>query len=259
MNPRTLILRLLATVAIALTALSAQAAELRVLAADPVRDVVTQIAAEFTQQTGTPVHFTFGSVRAIKNKVEAHARADVIVLTPPVLDELMFSEVVTLGTRAHLGREGLGVAMKAGVTAPDVATLDALRKALLLADTVAVCNPKTTVTGVQTANLLRRLGIADVVRAQTRVLAGESKLLDFLGKGKGTELGIAPIGAILAKGKAGVQLVGPLPKDLQSYTTYTAGVVQPSHAPKEARAFLAALTSPQAHRRFAAAGFEAAP
>jgi molybdate transport system substrate-binding protein len=259
MNPRAASLRLLAATAIGVWAIGAQAAELRVLAADPVRDVATQIAAEFTQQTGTPVKFTFASVRAIKVRLDARERADVIILTPSVLDELMFSNVVGVGRRDSLGREGLGVVMKAGVKAPDLSTPDALRLALLSAERIAVCNPKSTVTGVQTANLLRRLGIADVVRARTRVLAGANEMMAFLGKGQGTDLGIAPIPAIHAREKMGVQLAAPLPKDLQSYTTYTVAIVQTTRAPKAAEAFLAALTSPQARQRFAAAGFESVP
>jgi len=125
------------------------------------------------------------------------------------------------GTRADLAKVGVGVVVKSDAPLPDISTDEAFKRALLSAKSVAYIDPKAGgSSGIYVDGLLKRLGIADAIQAKAVLVQGGA-VADHVADGE-AEIGVHQISEILPV--AGVTLVGPLPADIQNYTTYAAGV-----------------------------------
>ena len=159
------------------------------------------------------------------------------------------------GSRTDLAKTGVGVMVKAGAPVPDISTVDAFRRALLAAKSVAFIDPKAGgSSGIYVEGLLARLGIADQINAKA-VLVHGGAVADYVAKGE-AEIGIHQISEILPV--AGVTLVGPLPAEIQNFTVYSAGVGAAAKDNAAARAFIGFLAGPQALPIVKAKGMEPA-
>jgi molybdate transport system substrate-binding protein len=237
----------------------ARAAELHLLAAGSVRPILADWAAEYRRESGAEVRITFGAMGPLKAKLNAGEPADVAILTPVVIEELAKAGKVRAETRVNLGRVGVGVAAKAGGARPDLSTPAAFRQALLAAPVLAYGDPKLTSSGAYFAQLLDQLGLAEQVRAKSRLLPDGYDVMEFIAKGSGGELGVTQISEVQANAALGVQMIGPLPGDLQHYTVYAAVLTARTAQPEAAQALIRALTAPPMRARFAAGGFEPVP
>jgi len=223
----------------------AQAAEVRVLSAGAVRAIVTDLAEEFRRETGHTVALAFGTVGAIRQKLTAGESADVVIMSDVAIDEMTRQGAVIPGTRTDIARTGMGIAVREGAPKPDISTPEALTQTLRAARSLVYVDPAQGGTsGIHFAGVLERLGIAEAVKAKTRLVPG----------GYPAELVAHQISEIVPV--KGVALVGPLPKDLQKITTYSAGLAARSAVPEAARAFIAFLARPAFKSRFAAAGLD---
>jgi molybdate transport system substrate-binding protein len=149
-----------------------------------------------------------------------------------------------------IARVGIGVAVNEKAPSPDISTVEAFRRTLLAAKSVVYIDPKVGTSGKHVAEVLARLGIADEVNAKAKLGQG-GYIVEPVGRGE-IELGIHQISEILPV--KGVKLVGPLPAELQKYTTYVAAPVKATALTAE---FIAYLTGPEARARLAAAGYSA--
>ena len=245
--------------AILLLALPARGAELHVLAAGAVQAAVAKLVTTFEGQTGHTVKVTYSTVGDLVAKTEAGQPVDVIVVTPPTLTSLEGKGLVRPGTQAKVGSVGAAVAVRAGVTAPDVSTPEALRATLLAARSVIYADPTKASTGIHFARVIERLGIAEAVNAKAHIVPTGIVGMEDLAKdtGAGLVVGITQVTEILPN--PGVKLVGPLPGDLQNITTYAAALGAKPVELAAAEAFLAWLTNPLGRQTFATAGFDVAP
>jgi len=232
---------------------AAQAAEVKVLSAGAVRGIVTDLAQAFQRETGHTVTLTFGTVGVVRQKLTAGEAADVVIMTDAAIDEMAQKGAVTRGTRADLARTGIGVGVRDGAPRPDIATPEALKRTLLETKSLVYVDPAQGGTsGIHFAAVLQRLGIAEAVKGKTLLVPG-GYAAEKVAKGE-AELVVHQISEILPV--KGVTLVGPLPKDLQKITTYSAGLTTRSAAPEAARAFIAFVTRPAFKAKFAAAGLD---
>jgi molybdate transport system substrate-binding protein len=159
----------------------------------------------------------------------------VVVVTPAALDNLAKKGKVADGTNAVLARVGVGVMVKDGAPRPDVSTVDAFKKAVLAAKTVAYIDPASGgSSGIYVDRLLQKLGIAEEVKPKARLKKG-GHVSDFVVSGE-AELGIHQISEIVTV--KGVTLVGPLPADIQNYTTYAGGVAAAARDSEAAKALI---------------------
>lgn len=229
------------------------AAELRVLSAGAVEPALVVLASAFHRDTGHQVAITFATAPALRSKVNAGEAADVLFAPPAVIDDLVRAGKVLAEDRAVIGRVGVGVAVRAGAPAPDISTLEALKQAVLRAD-LLVYNEAST--GIYFARLLERLGIAGDVMGKTTRYRDGAAVLEHIIKGTGNEIGIGAITEMMAYTSKGLTLVGPLPAEIQNYTTYTASVMAGANSPEVARGFIRYLASPSAKPTFAAVGIE---
>jgi molybdate transport system substrate-binding protein len=246
MLKQVLVLSLLAL----LVAISpALAVEINVLSVQAIEPGLVVAVDTFRKQTGTNVKITFATAPEIRRRVEAGETTDVVIAPPAVLDDLAKFGKVDGTARVPVGRVGVGVVIREGAPKPDVSTTDALKRAVLDADSV-IYNRASS--GLFVEGLLQRLGLAEQIQAKTKRYAG-TDMIEPLIKGKGKEIGFMPVAEILHFRGRGLQLVGPLPADIQNYTSYAA---EPASKSEVARAFVRFLGSPVAKGIFVVAGIE---
>jgi molybdate transport system substrate-binding protein len=158
----------------------------------------------------------------------------------------------SFGSRVDLGRTGMGVAVRSGAPKPDIGTVDEFRRALLAAPTVAYANGGAS--GVHVHGILARLGIAEAMKQKLRPYpAGGAVEAVARGEADIVVIGVSPILDV-----PGVELVGWLPPELQSYIVFTGSIGVAARQADAARTLLTLLTSPAAIELFKAQGFEPA-
>jgi molybdate transport system substrate-binding protein len=230
----------LAGLAAALGAGGAQAAELKVLCSNGLREVVLELAPEFERASGHKLNLTFGLAAAFKQKIEAGEPFDVVVLTPALLDDTIKQGKVTGDNRAIIARAGNGLAIRAGAPRPDIAGADAFKATLLNAKSIAYA--KAGQSGVYFVGLLDRLGIADAVKQKMLPQATGAEVGGAVARGD-AELGVLPVSEILPV--KGVELLGPFPAALQGYVVMEAGVGAAAKDQGAAAALVKFLKSPE--------------
>ncbi len=226
--------------ALSVTGLSqANAAEIKVLTAGAFKQVVMALVPDFEKQTGHKVTVDNGTAGQLKKRIEDGEAFDVAVITPAVVDELAAKGKIAAGSRVNLASVGVGVVVKEGAPKPDVSTVEAFKRALLAAKTVAYIDPASGgSSGIYIDKLLERLGIADQIRTKAKLKKG-GHVADLIVSGE-AELGLHQISEIVPV--KGATLVGPLPKEIQNATTYAAGL-SAAAANKDAAAALIKLFS----------------
>jgi len=236
------------------------ALDLRVLSAGAVEPGIRPALAAFERDSGHVAHIEFAAAPALRAALRAPPAADVIVVPQGVVDEL--AAIGSVGSKAPIGRVGIGVAVRPGVVGPDIGSVDAVRAALLGAERI-VYNRAST--GVYVEEMLKRLGVDDVVRPKSERLAdGASVMRRLLAGTSEREFGFGALTEIGLFADQGLKLVGPLPPSLQNYTTYVA-VPWPGTKPDEpgradaVAALIRSLQSAPARSLFSKAGIEPAP
>jgi molybdate transport system substrate-binding protein len=228
---------------VAMASEKGSAAEVKVLTAGAFKQVVLAVVPEFEKQTGHKVTVDNDTVGGLTKKIEGGETFDVVVLTPGAVDELTKKGKIADGTKAVLARVGVGVMVKAGAPVPDVSTVDAFKRALLDAKSVSYIDPASGgSSGIYVANLLQKLGIAEQIKPKEKLKKG-GYVADLIKSGE-AELGIHQISEIVPVKE--VTLVGPLPAEIQNYTTYAAGVGASAKDSEAARALIKVLSGPAA-------------
>jgi len=236
-------------------AAACNAQELTVLTSGAFRAALTELVPEFERATrNTIVTVSGASVgdgpTTIPNRLARREPADVVILADEALAELVQRGEVVPGSRVPLVRSSIGVAVRAGAPTPDISSVDALRRALLAATSIAY---STSASGVYVSTeLLPALGIADQIRSKCKAIEVE------------------PVGAVVARGEAelgfqqvsefqavpGITIVGPLPPGAQRVTVFSAGVVAYSKRPEAARDLIRFLALPEAAPTIRKSGLE---
>lgn len=226
-----------------LSAGAAEAAEIHVLSAGAVRAIVTELAQAFEKESGNKVALAFGTVGVTRKRL-AEEPADVVIMTDVAIDESSAQGTVVPGSRTDIARTGMGVGVREGAPKPDLSTSEAFKQSLLAAKSITYVDPAQGATsGIHFASVLQKFGIAEAIKPKTTLVPGGYPA-ELVAKGA-VEMVVHQISEIVPV--QGVTLVGPLPRDVQKVTVYSAGI---------ARAFVAFLTSPAMKAKFAAAGLD---
>jgi molybdate transport system substrate-binding protein len=239
-----------ALLALAVLAVSAEAAELKVATIRVGDIVLKELGPEFERTSGHTLRLTVDLAPALARKIDAGEPFDVAILATPVLDRLIAQGKIAAATRMDVLRAGIGVGVRAGAPKPDISTVDAFKRALLDARSLAYL--REGASGVYLAGLLQRLGIAEALKPKT-TLADTDTVSEMIARGE-VELGMVVIPQMLSV--PGVQVVGPLPAEIQSYITWTAGVTADTRQRDAARAFIDMLRSEAAAPIIKARGLE---
>jgi len=235
---------------------TAPAAEIRILTAGAMKEVVLDVVPAFEKETGHKAIVSNDTAGVLAKRIESGEVFDLAVLTPGAIRELSAKGKFPPGAGATVARIGVGVVVKAGAPAPDIATVEAFKQALLAAKSVAYIDPAAGgSSGIYVANLLEKLGIADRIRPKAKLKDG-GHVADLIASGE-AEIGLHQISEILAV--KGVTLVGPLPAEIQNYTTYAAAVGAQAQHPDAAQALIRLLTEAQADAVLKQHGMERPP
>ncbi len=230
------------------------AVELNVLAAGAVEAVVRDMVGSFEKESGHTVKLTYAPVGALRDKIYAGEPADLTIVTPVIIEQLLARGLVRSGTRTDLGRVGGGIAVRKGAPRPAIGTPEELKQALLAAKEIYHADPKIATAGAYFLQVADRLGIGEEVRKKGRTAGGGKVSMELMAKSTVEAIGLTQISEILSVPE--VELVGPYPGDLQLMTTYTGILLERTPHPAAAEAFLRFLTSPPVQARFRQQGYE---
>jgi molybdate transport system substrate-binding protein len=177
---------------------------------------------------------------------------DVVIAPPAVIGEFAAASKLA-ETRANVGRVGMGVAVREGAAAPDISSAEALKRSVLAADSL-VFNRAST--GLYLESLLKKMDVyAQVEGKTTRYPDGAAVMEHVLkGNGKGSEIGFGAITEILLYQGKGLKFVGPVPAEVQNYTSYTAAPLASGKQQDLAQQFVSFLAGPVGKPLFVAAG-----
>jgi molybdate transport system substrate-binding protein len=239
---------------LALVPAPAGTAELKVISAGAVRGLIAGMIADYSQATGDKFEFKVGTTGQLRTIIASGEAADLIIASAPLMAELEKSGKMTPGSRADLGRVGIGVAIREGASAPDLSTPDAFKRTLIDARSVAYTDPREGGTSsIYVLGVLDRFGITDLVAKKAVLANGGKDAVEKVARGE-AEIAVTLISEIVPV--KGARLAGPVPQALQLYTVYAAAIPASSTDPAAARAFTAALTGAAMAERWSAAGFE---
>ena len=238
MRSRIAIAALAGAIAAITTAGGAGAAEVAVIAPPQSGFVLSALLPMFEKKSGNTVAISYELGATAIPKVKSGASLDLAIMGPDEIDELV-KEGKIAGVRSDIFISGVGLAVKAGAPKPDISTIDALRKTLLAAKSVARSKARS---GTYFASVLERLGIADQMKSKIIIVQS------------------GPVGAAAANGDAeiavqqvtelmpvpGVELVGPLPAELQTRILYSGGIPVSARQPDAAKALIRFFASPEA-------------
>lgn len=227
----------------------AAADEIRIWTARAIATVLAEIGAEFERATGHRLIVSSDLPPAFARRADAGEPFDLLISGSSPVDEWIRHGRIVAATRTDIARSGIGVEVKAGAHRPDISSVDAFTRALLNAKSIAYLRVGS---GIYLESLLERLGIADSIK--WKVTRPESDIVSELVAKGDIELGMTVITQILTT--PGVDLVGPLPPEIQSYVTFTAGVSSHSTSPDAAGQLIRFLTGPRAIAVIKAQGME---
>ena len=227
---------------------TAQSPPLVVLSSNATRAALQQLAADMERVAGRAVEFRFANSAALRTRIEQGERFDVAVLTAAAIDALAANGKLARDSSADVAKAGVGVAIRTGITPPDISTPDALKKAFIAARSVAFVDQGATASIIR--GIFDRFGIAAEMQAKTRLVPAAA---EAVARGE-AEIGLTQISEILPV--PGATLAGPLPGDLQVFTQFRAAAAAGSGVPDLARAVIAVMASPSSAGTFTASGLQ---
>jgi molybdate transport system substrate-binding protein len=245
----------IAMLAFIATARLAGAADIHVYSTGAPAMAAKAVAESFAKDTGHRLTFTVGQPATIESDLDAGAKADVVIVPSPVVAMLNGTGALRAGSAVDLARVGIGVVVRTGASAPDIANAAAIRKLLLDARSIVYPDPTSGggSAGRAIAHMIEEMGLTETIRpklTRASAIGGGVALV----AGGNAEVGLFNISEILPI--QGVQLVGPLPEELQNYIVFSAAIPVRNTAPEPAAAFIQALAAPEALDAWRNAGME---
>ena len=230
---------------------AAPSSALRVYTSDGFKPSLQALLPQIEHAIGGKVSPEFEASKTLQQKIEAGEAFDVAILSSGVIDDLVGEGKIAPGTRARLGRSGIGVGVRAGAPQPDIGTPEALKRALLQAKSIAF--NRDGASAVHINEMVAALGIADQVKPKFVLEVGAGQPQRDVAAGR-AEMVITLIPEI--EDFKELALVGPLPGALQSYISFSAGVAANSQNAAASQALIKFLTSAQAAPALQAKGVE---
>lgn len=238
---------------VAATPSFARAAEITVLSPVSFRAMLPDLLLQFEKSSGHKVTGGYATLGVITERVKKGEAIDVPIVSPAQNEELEKQGKLLAGSRVEIARVGFTVFVKKGAPKPDLNSVDALKRMLLAAKSVALGDPaRGGGAGVYALGLMQRLGVSEDIKAKTKLLPSGTEIAEAVAKGE-TEIGIG-VASDLAL-VPGLESVA-LPAEVQSYSLYVAGINSGSTQPDAAKALIAFLTSPAFKQALTTNGFE---
>ncbi len=257
MTMKNLLLKLCATALVATTAVSAnvQAADLHVMSSGGFTAAYKLLGPQFASGTGNTLATALGpsmgkSPEAIPNRLARGEPADAVIMVGYALDDLIKQGKVIAGSRVELADSRIGMVVRDGAAKPDISSPDALTQVLLHAKSIAYSD---SASGVYIEReLFKKLGIEDQVKAKAKMVP-RIPVASVVANGD-YEIGFQQVSELLPV--KGATFVGKIPESLQSVTRFAAGIPVGAQHPKEAKALLDYLASPDVQSEVKSTGLD---
>jgi molybdate transport system substrate-binding protein len=228
----------------------AMSAEIAIVSTSSLKATLEKVGPGFERTSGHKLKVTYGTSAPLKRQIDAGEAFDLVLLVPATLDALIKDGKVAADSRADIARSAIGVAIKAGAARPDVGTAEGFKRALLAAKSISYSGEGAS--GKHFTDLVDRMGIAAEMKPKLVPLPSGGAVPP-VAKGE-VEMAVITLANIV--GVPGVEMAGLLPRDMQHYTVYTAGVATAAKNAAGAKALLALLMAPETTPVFTAEGME---
>jgi molybdate transport system substrate-binding protein len=229
-------------------AASLQAAELKVIAGGSMTASMNALAAPFEKASGHKLSIHFDSTPNIIARVNSGTPFDVVVVPVDVFKGATAKARFAPGPTVDIARVGYGVIVRTGAPKPDISTPDAFKNALLAAPSITFL--PASAAGAYVTKVFERLGIAEEMKAKTKVQAAPAQIAPAVAKGE-AELGVFLTNVLVAPG---VELVGPFPGNLQQELVFSSAVAADTKEADAAKALIDYLKTQEATAIIKAAG-----
>src|SRR3954470_2681066 len=216
------------------------AAELNVLAGGAMTGPMKELGALFERSSSHKLAFRFGTTPELIKLATSGGAFDLAVVPVEVFKDTGARAKFASGPTIDIARVGLGVAVRSGAPKPDISTSEALKQTLLKAQSIATI--PASAAGAQVLRVFESLGISEAMKAKTKAQPGPSQVVEAVATGE-AELGVFLINVLTAPG---LDVVGPIPANLQQEVVFTAAVAAHTKEAEAAKAFITYLTTPAA-------------
>jgi molybdate transport system substrate-binding protein len=211
---------------------------LKLLSSMATRELLNGLIAEYERTTGQPVTAEAGGGVDVAKRVRAGEAVDVVVLSNTAIDSLIAAGSLLPDSRIDLVKSGVAIAVRAGASQPDVASEDAVKRAVLNAKTLSY---STGPSGVYLEKLFERWGILEEIRSRIMVPPPGVPVGSLVAGGT-VELGFQQLSELMTL--PGIEVIGPLPPEIQTITLFSGGISPGCKRPELARALLDYMASP---------------
>ena len=233
---------------------AAQSAELKVLCANGMQPVMEDLAPKFERANGHKLAIAFATGGATVKRAGGGEPADVVIAPRSGIDRLVKEGKVAADAVTALASTGISVAIRKGAPKPDISSPDALKRTLLAAKSVTYLNPADGgASGIHFAKVLDRLGIANEMKSKTVFAPKAGAVGAFVANGE-AEIGVIQYQLLFSV--PGIEIVGPLPGDLQDTTVFSGAVMPGSSDAEASRSLISFFRSPEAAAVIKAKGME---
>ncbi len=236
--------------------ITAQAAEVKVLSAGGMQSVMEDLGPKFERATGHKLEITFGNLGAIVKRVQGGEATDVVIIPRQGIDGFVKDGKAAAGNVTVIARSLMGLVVRKGTPKPDISSPEALKRALLAAKSITYPNPAGgSGTGIHFAKVLERLGIANEMKPKTVFPKTGTPIGEVVANGE-AEIGAHEFQFLISV--AGIEIVGPLPGDLQDTNVFAAAVMASARNAEASKALVNFLRTPESAKVIKAKGLEPA-
>jgi molybdate transport system substrate-binding protein len=234
------------------------AIDIKVLSTTAMKTVFEELSPAFERATGNRLAVTLGPSLRLEKQLGEGEAADVAIVSASGTRDLTAQGRMVAGSAVEIAKSSIGVAVPKGAPKPDLSTVEGFRRALLAAKSIACSKPVGGgQSGVHIAKVFADLGIAEQMQAKAKYGAGGAGGLAGLVVLRGeADIGIQQMAELMAV--EGIDVVGPLPAEIQMVTPFVAATPANASHPEAGRAVIAFLTTPEAKRVLKAKGLDPA-
>ena len=235
---------------------AAESAEIKVLAAYGIQAVVEDLGPKFERATGHKLAITFATGGATVKRAQDGEVADVVIAPKPGIDGLVKNGKVAPDNVTALASTGISVAVRKGAPKPDISSPEALKRTLVAAKSITYLNPADGgASGIHFAKVLDRLGIANEMKSKTIFAPKTGAVGDLVSNGD-AEIGVLQFQLLFLV--PGIEIVGPLPADLQESTVFSTAIMGGVREVEASKALITFLRTPEAAAVIKAKGMKPA-
>jgi molybdate transport system substrate-binding protein len=232
--------------------------DVKVLSTTAMKTAFDELAPQFERNSGHRLSIGFGPSLQLEKRLGEGEAADVAIVSAAGVKDLIGRGKIVAASKVDIAGSPLGVAVQKGAPKPDISSADAFKRAFLAAKSVAVSKPVGGgQSGVHMARIFEQLGIAEVMAAKSKYGGGGPTGLvgNIILRGE-AEIGVQQLAELMAV--PGIDIVGPLPPQLQMITPFVAAIPTNASQPEAGRALIDFLTTPDAKRVLKAKGLDPA-